>query len=106
MYYVPDNWVLVTIKTEDTSVTKVFAGWFGGFAAGDSWKLSSGVVDVVDHTDHLEYKNHSGSVYLCRKNCYGMSAYMRSILNYLQNTSDLEIELLTNNLEIELHDKF
>jgi hypothetical protein len=97
MHYVPDRWVMLTIKTEEETIDKVFAGWFGGFAGSDTWKLSSGVVDVTAHEDHIEYKNHSGSVYLCRKDSYGMTSYMNSIYQHWLRELDCEITL---------HDKY
>lgn len=97
MHYVPDRWVLLTIKTEDQTIDKIFAGWFGGFSGRDSWKLSSGVVDVIDHEDYIEYHNLSGSVYLCRKDSYGMGAYMNSV--YQHWLGELECEIV-------LHDKY
>ena len=81
--YTPDRWVLLEITNQETgdSVQKVFAGWYGGFANGDSWKLSSGVVSAEDRDDYHEYLNASGSVYKCYKKAYGMSGYMASVYN-------------------------
>ena len=41
--YRPDEWVMLKIFSEKWgTIYKVFAGWQGGYATGDSWKLSSG----------------------------------------------------------------
>ena len=79
--YMPDRWVLLEMTSTETgdSVTKVFAGWYGGFANGDSWKLSSGVTETEDRDGYYEFLNHSGSVYKCSKSSQGMSGYMASI---------------------------
>jgi len=79
--YTPDRWVMVeATSSKGESVRKILASWYGGFANGDSWKLSSGIVDAIDHGDHIEFPQHSGSVYFCGKGNYGMSMYTNSIL--------------------------
>lgn len=79
--YTPDRWVLLEITNQETgdSVQKVFAGWYGGYAGSDTWKLSSGVVATEDRDDYIEFLNSSGSVYKCYKNSLGMSGYMGSV---------------------------
>ena len=81
--YTPDRWVLVEFTVVETgeSITKVFAGWYGGYAGSDSWKLSSGVVNTEDRDDYFEFTNHSGSVYKCYKNAQGMGSYMSIVYN-------------------------
>lgn len=78
--YTPDRWVLVKIQAAGREeYYRVFAGWYGGFTQGDSWKLSSGVEKSIDHGTHYEFPQTSGSVYICHKGCYGMSGYMASV---------------------------
>ena len=78
--YTPDRWVLVKIQAVGHEpYYRVFAGWYGGFTHGDSWKLSSGVEKSIDHNTHYEFPQSSGSVYLCHKGSHGMSAYMMSV---------------------------
>lgn len=78
--YTPDQWTLVELKSEEHgSIIKVFAGWYGGYLNGDSWKLSSGVTETKDCGDYYEYLNESGSLYTCYKRARGMSGYMSSI---------------------------
>lgn len=79
--YTPDRWVLLELIDQETgtSVTKVFGGWGGGYLNGDSWKLSSGVVEVEDRDDYWEFINVSGSVYRCRKVSQGMTGYMTQV---------------------------
>ena len=77
--YSPDRWVVVRISNDTECIEKVLAGWYGGYLGSDSWKLSSGITHANIDGDVIEFHNHSGSVYRCHKNCYGMSGYMASI---------------------------
>ena len=79
--YTPDRWQVVLLRGKGTSIKKVFAGWYGGYAGGDSWKLSSGIIGTKEFEDRYEFLNHSGSLYVCYKASQGMSSYMGSIMN-------------------------
>lgn len=79
--YSPDRWVVLEMKYGDETIRKVFAGWYGGFTQGDSWKLSSGIVNEREFDNRFEFENHSGSLYICHKGAYGMSGYMMSIFS-------------------------
>lgn len=78
--YTPDKWVVLTLKYKGKDYRKVFAGWRGGYAQGDSWKLSSGVVSEEEFPNRIEYTNYSGSVYVCYLERRGLSAYMATVL--------------------------
>jgi len=93
-HYTPDRWVILTIKTTTDSIDKVFAGWYGGFATGDSWKLSSGITDMsFEQGDRIEFINESGSVYSCYKNRYGMTSNMNSVYRTWLAETDCEITI-------------
>lgn len=86
--YTPDRWVIVKIQKEGSEAYyRVFAGWYGGYTHGDSWKLSSGIEKSVDCGDYYEFHNTSGSIYKCwkgekdgvRTGDLGMSGYMMSV---------------------------
>lgn len=80
--YAPDKWVVVEITTKlGDKHRKVLGSWYGGFAKGDSWRLSSGITAIHDRTTHWEIENESGSVYTCYKNCEGMSGYTMGIFS-------------------------
>lgn len=81
--YAPDRWVILHI-TSDTEppIRRVFAGWIGGYIHGDSWKLSSGIIQTDEFKDRYEFINHSGSKYICYKTCHGLSSYMASMLQH------------------------
>ena len=78
--YTPDRWQIVLLRNKTESIKKVFAGWYGGYVNGDSWKLSSGIIDTKEFEDRYEFLNHSGSLYICYKQNQGMSSYMSSIM--------------------------
>ena len=87
--YYPDRWFIVKINSEiyDKTFYKVFAVWVGGYAQGDSWRMSSGIKEVIDHETGYEFKNESGSSYFCSKNSYGTSAYGQGILRRIFETA-------------------
>lgn len=78
--YRPDEWVMLKITTEKYGVIyKIFAGWGGGSASGDSWKLSSGCESVKKSRvkkmsgsyQELVAPQSSGSTYYLRYNSEG-----------------------------------
>lgn len=78
--YTPDRWVVLKLETETDTWYKVFAGWYGGYLDGDSWKLSSSIVSrTVDKHVH-SFANSSGSTYHCYVKNYGLSVYMAQVL--------------------------
>lgn len=89
--YTPDRWVVLEFDYEGEKIKKVFAGWAGSYTWGASWKLSSGVTNQRDFDDRIEFDNHSGSLYVCRKGSYGMTGYMSGIFaNFEQQVADSE----------------
>lgn len=81
--YYPDKWVVIEIKTPDTTIQKVLASWYGGFAGSDSWRCSSGITDIETLDDRYLFHNESGSIYECFKHRYGMSAYTAIVYQHL-----------------------
>lgn len=82
--YTPDVWVVLEFSAPqlEKPVRKVFAGWYGGYTGGDSWKLNSGITQVrVDDQGHYEFDGYSGSTYCCHFNNYQLSGLMHSVLN-------------------------
>lgn len=78
--YHPDQWVVVKITGPDTKLYKVFACWSGSYAGSDSWKLNSGITRAVLQDNCYEFDGHSGSVYSCHKDAYGINGYGGSVL--------------------------
>lgn len=106
--YIPDTWVVLEITNNGNTMHKVFAGWYGGFAGSDSWKLNSGIVRVEkDGTCYL-FHGSSGSVYRCPEGAYRMSSYQYSVLDsFMYQAGQVEGVTITvmpedtNFLEIE-----
>ena len=100
MTYTPDRWVVVTVQTNTETINKVFAGWVGGFAGSDSWKLSSGIVGVTEAPEYYDFHNHSGSVYRCYKSEYGISRYMHSVYDSFVN------EAYQSNITVTINEQY
>ena len=80
--YTPDLWVIVEMVTDKNTIYKVLGSWYGGYLGSDSWRLSSGVTKVIEHDNHYEVHNHSGSIYTCHKGVEGISTYTTSIYEH------------------------
>ena len=94
--YTPDRWIILELSQGDDVIRKVFGGWGGSYTYSSSWKLSSGIVSEEEFEDRYEFKNHSGSLYICRKNSYGLSGYMTQVLH------SFEDEVIMSNGEFKL----
>lgn len=94
--YNPDKWVIVELKTPKETLYKILASWYGGYTGSDSWKLSSGIKSVTETKHGYEFRNHSGSIYNCHKEEYGMSMYTVGIYSQFeeQNTDEIQIRLV------------
>ena len=99
--YTPDKWVIIEIIHNDIPVRKVLASWYGGYSGSDSWRISSGITDIVDCTDHWQVHNESGSVYLCAKNARGMSGYTAGIYKSFAEQATLDDSITVNIIEDE-----
>lgn len=88
--YTPDSWRVVefTYGDEKEPLRKVFAGWYGGFTQGDSWKLSSGIIKTTEFDNRYEFENHSGSTYVCFKAAQRMSGYMMQVYSSFEAQVD------------------
>lgn len=83
--YTPDIWVVIEFLKDGELVNEsVLGGWYGGFAGGNSWKLSSMIVDTKEFDTHYEFTTHTGSKYQCFKACTGMSMYTKGIFDELK----------------------
>lgn len=91
--YTPDRWVIIKIENvEHGSHFRVFAGWYGGYTSGDSWKMSSGIEKSIEFEDYYDIYNTSGSIYKCYKNesVKGMSAYMSSVFSSYEKQAKID----------------
>jgi hypothetical protein len=94
--YQPDNWVMIFMNGDDPHY-KILAGWSGGYLSGDSWKISSGVVKVDDHDTYYSFTNHSGSVYQCDKQSYGLRMNNAYIWDKLQELHGDKVVMMDEN---------
>lgn len=94
--YTPDIWRVVSLTNEAGEVHhRVIAGWYGGFARGDSWKLSSGIEKIIDKNTYWEMPQTSGSVYFCHKGNEKLSSYTHSVItSMIENSKNIAIELI------------
>jgi hypothetical protein len=82
--YNPDKWLLVKITNAlNESHYRVFASWYGGYLGSDSWQMNSGIIKVTENNDYFFFEGTSGSLYSCRKGCYGASSYGSNVLSGL-----------------------
>lgn len=97
--YTPDRWVVVDIAKGEQKVRKVLGGWYGGYAKADTWRLNSGVKEVVEEDDFFLFFGYSGSVYRCHKKAEGTSMLTASILSQLMDEAaskpEYTVELVT-----------
>lgn len=79
--YTPDTWVILLFDSPDYGkIHKVFAGWYGGFSQGDSWKLSSGIKTFVNEGKFYSSLQESGSTYNLYKQAEKLSGYQYGLL--------------------------
>ena len=90
MKYYPNNWVVLKVG----NFYKVLAGWSGGYAQGDSWRMNSGISGVVEKDNYLEFIGESGSVYVCHKNSYGLRMNNAYIYSKLKEMYDDKVQML------------
>ena len=99
MIYRPDIWQVIEITSPTETIYKVFATWYGGYTAGEQWKLNSGITQVNVHENTIEFTSISGSVYICPKHgsAYRTSAYSYGILNQLLESKEYAVRVLPYN---------
>jgi hypothetical protein len=99
MDYAPDVWVIVEIsgnKVEKSPYHRVLAGWYGGFAGSDSWKMNSGITEIIDKGNWYEIHGDSGSIYNCGKSAERMSSYTAGIFQSYaaENSDDISLKIV------------
>jgi hypothetical protein len=94
--YTPDTWVIVELSSDKGTHHRIMGGWYGGYAQGDQWRISSGVESIVDKGKLYEVPNTSGSVYLLHKQSEKLSFYTGQVLSSMaENTKDIKIKVVT-----------
>lgn len=98
-YYRPDNWVVIYMKGDDPHY-RVLAGWSGGYTTGDSWRMNSGIKEVIQETDDKYlFVGTSGSTYACHKNSYGLRMNNAYIWEQLKERYGDKVELLNEDTD-------
>lgn len=114
MGYNPDVWVVLCITNKSTGrvIYKVMAGWYGGFAKADSWRLNSGITSITKEpdNDHI-YAIHggSGSTYFCHKNTEKTSMLTHSIIQRMMEealqSGEYEVSIVPSDEVYEIFNK-
>lgn len=94
----PDSWVILKITSKDV-IYKVFATWKGGYLDGDSWRMNSGISEVIETKKYYDFRGYSGSSYICVKGRYGASGYTKSVLDSIIKDG------LKRGVKVEIMDK-
>ena len=71
---------------------RVLAGWYGGYAGSDSWKISSGINEAIDKGSHWEMPQSSGSVYRCYKESERYSMLSQMIFQNYRKQFETEFD--------------
>ena len=93
MTYTPDRWVVIKIKGNDPHY-RVLAGWSGGYATGDSWRMNSGITKVTENKKSYLFSGSSKSVYNCRKTAYGFNMISGDIWAQMKSLHKDKVELM------------
>ena len=83
--YYPDDWVVIRvpdIKNDRRPFYRVLAGWSGGWARADAWRMNSGIVRVEEDDNCYKFFGASGSVYYCSKRSYRLSLSTSDVYNH------------------------
>jgi hypothetical protein len=91
--YYPGNWVIIKLKGDDPHY-RILAGWSGGYATGDSWRMNSGITEVNETDDNYYFKGSSGSEYRCGKQSYGLKMNNAYVWNRLQELHGDKVEMM------------
>jgi hypothetical protein len=75
----PDRFVIFKLKNDNGFLYKVLGGWIGGYLGGSSWRLNSGITKVEVDGDCYLFYGHSGSIYKCHKDLYGLTLLMSNV---------------------------
>jgi len=85
--YDPDVWAVIRFTGADVpdgELYKILAGWHGGFADSDHWKINSGITQIEQQGDWYLIGGYSGSVYRCHKNAERTNGLTQSIFDQYQ----------------------
>jgi len=84
----PDSWVIIEILHGAETMSKILAGWSGGYLDGDSWRMSSPIkhLDIDTSSEYIIAHTESGSVYTLYRDSQGLRMSNAGIWNQLKET--------------------
>ena len=88
MRYFPDVWIILKYSGKgvpNNLFYKLLSSNYGNFLEDDTWKLNSGITDIVYKEGKYEIKGYSGSIYFCSEDTERMNPTMASVFNKLIN---------------------
>jgi len=94
----PDRWVVIELDDGENVFRKILSGWFGGYLAGDHYRISSKIEKETQKERAMYFETQSGSTYICKNNREGMNTLTSGIYNTLKNQaeeSNTKIKLIT-----------
>lgn len=97
--YNPDYWVIIKLTNKENKHNihyRILAGWSGSYMYGSSWKISSGIKTFEDIGKSYKSLQSTGSVYMLSKNSERMNSIMQSQLNYQQEHSDYNVDVISS----------
>lgn len=104
--YKPDNWIILKITPPEDSewdtFYRVLAGWSGGYATGDSWRMNSGIDKIETHGDYYHFIGASGSRYCCNKYSECVRGNIVGVLDQIltENPDNVEVVELKDIIDL------
>lgn len=89
--YEPDVWAILHKKDDGEDLIKVFAGFRGGFARGDAWKLSSMTTSVEIDKGRALFHQLSGSTYVVGVLDNPPTGWLASVMDELKTIGGFSI---------------
>ena len=93
----PDSWVIIEVNHEGEQFQKILSGWSGGYAYGDSWRMSSPIkrMKINIDEDYFTVDTESGSFYTLYKSRQGLRMSNAGIYNQLKEKFGDGVEIIT-----------
>ena len=89
----PNNWVVLKF-TGGEEHYRVLAGWNGAYLYGSHWRLNSGITKVEEDGDYYLFHGHSGSIYHCHKDSYGMRMNIAGVYKAIKEHHGDNVEVM------------
>lgn len=103
--YTPDSWAIVKIDSANNTIYKVLAGWYGGFAGSDEWRLNSGITSYEIERENgamfYIFKGYSGSVYKVHPTNEGFTGLSRGVFENLQRSAETHSNSAVTHISFE-----